>query len=124
MKVEIEIPDLEELFFTEYEGESVTSKDFKKAIVDIAIEKFIDNMYDQYMTDKAYMTIKNDASALVKKNSKEIIDTVVNRVSDEIIRKKAIVEQMPKKSEINSINKEWENYFVELIDKAIAKRFK
>lgn len=124
MKVEIEIPDLEELFFTEYEGESVTSKDFKKAIVDIAIEKFIDNMYDQYMTDKVYLTIKNDASALVKENSKEIIDTVVNRVSDEIIRKKAIVEQMPKKSEINNINKEWENYFVDLIDKAIAKRFK
>jgi hypothetical protein len=31
---------------------------------------------------------------------------------------------MPKKSEIANISKEWEEYFVGLIDKAIAKRFK
>ena len=33
-------------------------------------------------------------------------------------------EMMQKKSEVVNISKEWENYFVELIDKAIAKRFK
>jgi hypothetical protein len=31
---------------------------------------------------------------------------------------------MPKKSEIANISKEWQDYFIELIDKAIAKRFK
>ena len=38
--------------------------------------------------------------------------------------KKTIVDEMPKKSEVAHINKEWESYFIELIDKAIAKRFK
>ena len=41
MKVEIEIPDIEELYFSEYEGEEISGKDFKKRIVSIAIEKFI-----------------------------------------------------------------------------------
>ena len=123
MKVEIEIPDLEEIYYSCGE-EDITPKDFKKAIVEVAIEKFIDKMYDNYVNDKVYSTIKNDAKEIVKNHSKEIIDKVIARVSDEILKKKAIVNEVPKKSEITNINKEWENYFVELIDKAIAKRFK
>lgn len=123
MKVEIEIPDLEEIYYS-CDEEVVTPKDFKKAIVEVAIEKFIDKMYDNYVNDKVYSTIKDDAKEIVKNHSKEIIDEVIARVSDEILKKKAIANEMPKKSEIMNINKEWENYFVELIDKAIAKRFK
>ena len=123
MKVEIEIPDLEEIYYSCGE-EDITPKDFKKAIVEVAIEKFIDKMYDNYVNDKVYSAIKDDAKEIVKTHSKEIIDEVVARVSNEILKKKAIVNEMPKKSEITNINKEWENYFVELIDKAIAKRFK
>lgn len=123
MKVEIEIPDLEEIYCS-YEEEDIRAKDFKKIIVEVAINKFIDKMYDDYMNDKVYSTIKDDAKEIVKSHSKEIIDEVINRVSNEIIKKKAIADEMPKKSEITNINKEWENYFVELIDKAIAKRFK
>ena len=124
MKVEIEIPDLEEIYCSYYEEEDITVKDFKKIIVEVAIQKFIDKMYDDYMNDRVYSTIKDDAKEMVKSHSKEIIDEVIARVSNEILKKKAIVNEMPKKSEITNINKEWENYFVELIDKAIAKRFK
>ena len=124
MKVEIEIPDLEEIYCSYYEEEDITVKDFKKIIVEVTIQKFIDKMYDDYMNDKVYSTNKDDAKEMVKSHSKEIIDEVINRVSNEIIKKKAIADEMPKKSEITNINKEWENYFVELIDKAIAKRFK
>ena len=123
MKVEIEISDLEEIYYSCGE-EGVSPKDFKEAIVEVAIEKFIDKMYDDYVNDKVYSTIKDDAKEIVKNHSKEIIDEVINRVSNEIIKKKAIVDEIPKKSEIANINKEWENYFVELIDKAIVKRFK
>ena len=123
MKVEIEIPDLEEIYYS-YGEEGVTPKDFKEAIVNVAIEKFIDKMYDNYVNDNVYSTIKDDAKEIVKNHSREIIDEVIARVSNEILKKKAIVNEMPKKSEITNINKEWENYFVELIDKAIAKRFK
>jgi hypothetical protein len=124
MKIEIEIPDLEEIYCSFYKGEGVTGKDLKNIIADIAIEKFIDKMYDDYMNDRVYEAVKDDAKEIVKNHSNDIIDKVVNRVSDEILKKKSIVNEMPKKSEIANISKEWQDYFMELIDKAIAKRFK
>ena len=124
MKIEIEIPDLEEIYCSYYEDEEITGKDLKKIIADIAIDKFVGEMYNNYMNDKVYESIRNDAKEIVKIHSNDIVDKVVNKVSDEIMRKKSIVNEMPKKSEVANISKEWENYFVELIDKAIAKRFK
>lgn len=124
MKIEIEIPDLEEIYYSCYDDDQITGKDLKKIIANIAIEKFIDKMYDDYMNDRVYEGVKNDVKEIVKAHSNDIVDKVVNKVSDEIIKKKSIVNEMPKKSEIAIINKEWEDYFIELIDKAIAKRFK
>jgi len=124
MKIEIEIPDLEEIYCGRYEDDEITGKDLKEIIADIVIDKFIDRMYDDYICDKAYESIRSDVKEFVKTNSNDIIDKVVDKVSDEIMKKKSIVNEMPKKSEVANISKEWENYFVELIDKAIAKRFK
>ena len=113
MKIEIEIPDLEEIYCSYYEDDQITGKDFKKIIVDIAIEKFIDQMYDNYVNDKTYYSIRDDVKAIVKDHSNEIIDKVVNKVSDEILKKKSIVNEMPKKSEIANISKEWQDYFMD-----------
>lgn len=124
MKIEIEIPDFEEIYYSYYEDEAITGRDLKKIIADIAIEKFVNKMYDDYMNDRAYESIRTDAKEIVKTHSNDIVNKVVDKVSDEIITKRAIINEMPKKSEIVNINKEWENYFIELIDKAIAKRFK
>ena len=124
MKIEIEIPDFEEIYYSYYEDEAITGRDLKKIIADIAIEKFVNKMYDDYMNDRVYESIRSDAKEVVKAHSNDIVDKVVDKVSDEIITKRAIINEMPKKSEIVNINKEWENYFIELIDKAIAKRFK
>ena len=124
MKIEIEIPDLEELYRSSCEGEELTGEDLKQIIADMAIEKFIDKMYNDYMQDRVYETIRSDAKEVVKTHSNEIIDRVVEIVSNEIMRKKSIVNEMPKKSELANISKEWQDYFIELIDKAIAKRFK
>ena len=124
MKIEIEIPDLEEVYCSYYDDEQMTGKDLKRIIADIAIEKFIDKMYDNYMNDRVCEAIANDAKEIVKTHSNDIVNKVVDKVSNEIIKKKAIVNEMPKKSEIANISKEWQDYFIELIDKAIAKRFK
>lgn len=124
MKIEIEIPDLEEIYCSYYEDDQITGKDLKKIIANIAIEKFIDKMYNDYMNDRVYETVKNDAKEFIKTHSNDIINKVVDRVSDEVIKKKSIANEMPKKSEIANISKEWQDYFIELIDKAIAKRFK
>ena len=124
MQIVIEIPDLEEIYCSSYEEDEITGKDLKEIIADIAIQKFVKEMYDDYMNDSVYSTIRNDAKELVKNHSKEIVDKVIDRVANEIMKKKSIVNEMPKKSEVANISKEWENYFVELIDKAIAKRLK
>lgn len=90
----------------------------------MAIEKFIRRMYDDCMDDGVYGAIRSEAKEIVRVHSSEIIDRVVDKVSDEIFKKKSIVNEMPKKSEVANISREWEKYFIELIDKAIAKRFK
>ena len=81
-------------------------------------------MYNDYLNDRVYESLKNDAKEMVAKHSNEIIEKVIDKVSDDILKKKSIVNEMPKKSEIANISKEWQDYFIELIDKAIAKRFK
>lgn len=124
MKIEIEIPDLEEIYCNYYEGESVNGKELKEKLADIAIEKFIDKLYDNYMDDKVCDSVKNNVREVVKSRSDEIVNRVVYGVTNEILKKKSIVNEMPKKSEIANISKEWQDYFIELIDKAIAKRFK
>ena len=124
MKIEIEIPDWEEIYYSYYEDEALTGESLKRIIANTAIEKFIDKMYNDYMNDRVYETIRSDAKEVVKTHSNDIVDKVVEKVSAEIMHKKSIVNEMPKKSEIANISKEWENYFIELIDKAIAKRFK
>lgn len=124
MKIEIEIPDLEQIYYSNYDGEELTGKDLKERLVDIAIERFIDKLYDNYMDDKVYDSVKNNVREVVKTRSDEIVSKVVYGVTNEILKKKSIVNEMPKKSEIANISKEWQDYFIELIDKAIAKRFK
>lgn len=124
MKIEIEIPDLEQIYYSNYDGEELTGKDLKERLADIAIERFIDKLYDNYMDDKVYDSIKNNVREVVKSRSDEIVSKVVYGVTNEILKKKSIVNEMPKKSEIANISKEWQDYFIELIDKAIAKRFK
>lgn len=124
MKIEIEIPDLEEIYCSDYEDDTLSGKYLKEIIVNIAIERFIDNLYNNYVNDEVYISIRNDAKEIVKTHSNDIVDRVVERVSEEIMKKKSIVDEMPKKSEVVNISKEWEKYFIELIDKAIAKRFK
>lgn len=124
MKIEIDIPDLEEIYLSRYEDDEINGKDIKEVIADVAIEKFIDKLFDNYMSDRAYKAIKDEVNDIVKNHSKEIVASVINKVAATILQKKSIMNEMPKKSEINNINKEWEDYFMELINRAIAKKFR
>lgn len=122
MKVEIELPDFEPLYYT-YDNLPVTGTDIKRALVNFAVEKFIDQLYNDHINDKLRNEIVRQADLIVKEHSDEIVDKVIKQVSQKILAKKAIIQEMPKKTEV-IINKEWESYFLKLIDKAIAKRFK
>lgn len=69
MKIEIEIPDLEEYFFPGYDEEDggyITNKEISEKIISLAIERCIDRMYDDYVCDNVYSTIK----MMQKKSSK------------------------------------------------------
>lgn len=123
MKVEIELPDFEPLYYT-YDNQPVTGTDIKRALVNFAVEKFIDQLYNDHINDKLRNEIVQQADLIAKERSDEIVDKVIKRVYQKILAKKAIVNEMPKKTEIANISEEWESYFLELIDKAIAKRFK
>ena len=90
MKIEIEIPDLEEIYCSYYEDESITGKDLKQIIADMAINQFVSNLYCDYMNNKVYNAIKDDAKEIVKAHSNDIVNKVVDMVSDEIMRKKSI----------------------------------
>lgn len=123
MRIELEIPDFEALYYT-YDNQPVTGTDVKKALINFAVEKFIDQLYDAHVDDNVRSEIVQQTNSIVKERSDEIVEKVVDKVSNRIMTKKAIVNEMPKKIEVANINKEWEQYFIELIDKAIAKRFK
>lgn len=127
MKIEIEIPDLEEIYLPHcsYDDEcEINGKDMKKALAEIAIEKMAQNIYNNYIDNKGYMAIRDSVYSIMKEHSREIVDTVIDRVAQEILQRKAIKDEMPKKTELDKINKDWENYFTELMDKCIAKRFR
>jgi pseudouridine synthase len=84
MKIEIEIPDFEEIYCS-YDGyDELTGKDLKKIITDIAIEKFIDKMYDDYMNDRIYDTVRNDAKEVVKTYSVKVEGEVSRIDADEM----------------------------------------
>ena len=127
MKIELEIPDLEEIYLPHYSYDDeceINGKDMKKALVNIAVEKMAQNIYNNYIDNKGYVVIRDSVQAIMKEHSREIVDTVIQRVTQAILQRKAIKNEMPKKSELAEINKDWEKYFTELIDKAIAKRFR
>lgn len=74
--------------------------------------------------DSWYSDINKQINELLKSKQDDIIEAVIERVAEKIAKKKALVEFTPKASEIAAIDKDNISYFEEMIDKAIAKRFK
>lgn len=113
MKFTFEIPDEEFEFFD--------SEEFKDRIRCGVIEGLVN--YFGHSVETLGITRE-----IVKEHKQEIVEQilskVVDNVTDTIARKKEIMEVTPKVSELAKINKDNEQYFIGLIDKAIAKRFK
>lgn len=126
MKVEIELSDVLDVIRQDCEaGYLPTENDIKKYIVDNAIEKFVESIYEHYAygSGGAYNVIYQQIRDVVKRNESEIINSVIDGVESKVLRKKAIANKIPKKSDLEQIDKEWEDYFIGLIDRAIAKKF-
>lgn len=97
--------------------------DFKEAVKDEAIRTIAEDVFSRAVGDSYYSDCDRMIKQIIKDNTSVIIDRVVEKVTTQIIRKRAIVEMTPKASELAAIDKENISYFEEMIDKAIARRF-
>lgn len=123
MKFEFEISN-EDLFeYDGWDGEMVPV-DFKELLQKKVIESVSEKLLHSKLRNNWDDRIKNEVQKILKENKDEIINRVVDQVATKIAVKKELVAITPKTSEIAKINKENEEYFIGLIDKAIAKRFK
>lgn len=123
MKFEFEINN-EDLFEYDNWNEEEVPVDFKELLRKNVVESVSNKMIDSELYDDWKNGINDEIKKILKENRDEIINRVVNQVATLIAAKKELVAITPKASELARINKENEQYFISLIDKAIAKRFK
>lgn len=101
-----------------YEG--YDSYDFKQDVRDGIVKSITKNL----LTEGKYSLIEEEARQIVKENKAEIIDKVVQNVSAAILKKQEIKSLAPSFSELKNADAQVVKYFEEMVDKAIAKRFK
>lgn len=101
-----------------YEG--YDSYDFKQDVRNGIVKSITKNL----LTEGKYSLTEEEARQIVKENKAEIIDKVVQNVSSAIIKKQEIKSLAPSFSELKNADAQVVKYFEEMVDKAIAKRFK
>ena len=101
-----------------YEG--YNSYDFKQDVRNGIVKSITKNL----LTEGKYSLTEEEARQIVKENKAEIIDKVVQNVSAAIIKKQEIKSLAPSLSELKNADAQVVKYFEEMVDKAIAKRFK
>ena len=101
-----------------YEG--YDSYDFKQDVKNGIIKSIVNRL----LTEGKYSLTEEEARQIVKENKAEIIDKVVQKVSDTIIKKQEIKSLAPSFSDLKNADAQVVKYFEEMVDKAIAKRFK
>ena len=101
-----------------YEG--YDSYDFKQDVRNGIVKSITKNL----LTEGKYSLTEEEARQIVKENKAEIIDKVVQNVSAVILKKQEIKSLAPSFSELKNADAPVVKYFEEMVDKAIAKRFK
>lgn len=106
------------------EFEDELGLNFRETIKERAIDSLANDIYHSVSNvDGWYSSVRERINELLKSRQDEIIEAVIERVSEKIAKKKALMEFTPKVSELAAIDKDNMAYFEEMIDKAIAKRF-
>lgn len=96
------------------------SYDFKQDVRNGIVDSITNNL----LTEGKYSLTEEEARQIVKENKAEIIDKVVQNVSTAIIKKQEVKSLAPSFSELKNADAQVVKYFEEMVDKAIAKRFK
>lgn len=107
--------DIDDSWYDEYGSYS-----FQQDIRDGIVKSITNNL----LTEGKYSLTEEETRQIVKENKAEIIDKVVQNVSDAILKKQEIKSLAPSLSELKNADAQVVKYFEEMVDKAIAKRFK
>lgn len=84
----------------------------------------VDAITDNLLTEGKYSLTEDEARQIVRENKDEIIDRVVQNVTATILKRQEIKSLAPSMSELRNADAQVVKYFEEMVDKAIAKRFK
>lgn len=101
-----------------YEG--YDSYDFRQDVRDGIVKSITDNL----LTEGKYSLTEEEARQIVKESKAEIIGKVVQNVTAAILKKQEVKSLAPSLSELKNADAQVVKYFEEMVDKAIAKRFK
>lgn len=101
-----------------YEG--YESYDFKQDVRNGIIKSITNRL----LTEGKYSLTEEEARQIVKESKAEIIDKVVQNVTATILKKQEIKSLAPSLSELKNADAQVVKHFEEMVDKAIAKRFK
>ena len=96
------------------------SYDFKQDVRNGIIKSIANRL----LTEGKYSLTEEEARQIVKENKAEIIDKVVKNITATILKKQEIKSLAPSLSELKNADAQVVKYFEEMVDKAIAKRFK
>ena len=97
--------------------------DFQRSVKESAIYSIANTVFSSATGDSLHSECSQAVRKILDDNKQVIIDRVVDKVADNIARKKAILEITPKASQLVAADKDNIAYFEAMIDKAIAKRF-
>ena len=68
-EIDQDLADIEDIAYgdddEDYDDEELTGKDLKRIMADIAIEKFVYQMYNDYMNDDRYHSIRDEVKEIV-----------------------------------------------------------
>lgn len=124
MKLTIELEDFEYLCdnYDEYDNPVFTKDDLAHSVLENIKDGVVCSINRDHGT--RYEIINSCIEKILAEHKDEIISSVVKELTESVSKKKAIMDQTPKRKDFQNINKEWEEYFEGLIDKCIAKKFK
>lgn len=114
MKFEVNI-DLNEVFCVD---QWLSEDNLKDAIKESIIEKIADD----YLHSMDYTLVNDIKNYILKKDTSNIVNKVVEKIVENVERKKAIKEHTPKLRELEQLEKDNRNYVEEIVERAVNKK--
>ena len=114
-------------FYFDIDDEVFTQEggiDFKEYITSEMVASLADWFIDKETSCDYFSSVRSMVDNIIKERKGEIISAVIENVSTRIAAQRAISALKPKASELAAADNENVKYFEQMIDKAIARKFR